>query len=63
MPTTPPGIAAIRLAFEEARPADVSSNDLESALTWLRANDPELVDRDGDRLVDLITEELEFRSS
>ncbi len=61
-PILPPGVDRIRRAFEESRPADVSSSALETALTWLKRHGP-VFDRDGDNLADLIKDELDFRSS
>lgn len=58
-----PGRPDLRFwAFEESRPADVSSSALETALTWLKRHGP-VFDRDGDNLADLIKDELDFRSS
>jgi hypothetical protein len=51
----PRRITTIRRAFDEARPADISSTALENGLQWAIRNDPELA-------VD-IEDELDFRAN
>lgn len=57
----PAYINKVQLAFEEARPADISSAMLERALLWLDEFDALAEDRDGDLLTLLIEDELDFR--
>jgi len=52
----------IRSAFEQGRPADTTTNELEQEWIYLRMNSINIANQKGDQLVDLIGDELDLRA-
>lgn len=54
------GMTYVLKAFENASPADIDTTTLERAQAWLEKNG-DVDDRDGDSLLIMIEDELDFR--